>query len=65
MYCDSGSGLCRGDLFADILLGTISVVTGFSGGACIAFAVEVAGICVGGHTWRAQHTLAKCPALLQ
>ena len=50
-------------LRADILLGTVS--PGFSGGTCIAFAVEVAGGCVDGHTWRAWHTLAKCPALLQ
>ena len=38
-------------LKADILLGKVSVVTGFSGGTCIPFAVEGAGGCVGGHIW--------------
>ena len=52
-------------LKADILLGRVSVVTGFSCGTCITFAVEVADGCVGGHTWRVRHTLAKFPALLQ
>ena len=59
---DSAEVTC---LRANILLGTVSVVTGFSGGTCIAFALEVAGGCVGDHTWYAQHTLAICPVLLQ